>query len=185
MELPTVLLIAIALAMDCFAVSLAAGTVTKERRLLTAGVMGIFFGFFQTAMAVIGWAAGSWIATMIGFIDHWIAFAILVIIGGKMIIEGFRGDDEPGSFSLAIPTLLVLSVATSIDSLGVGLSFALLSTGIVSAALIIGIVSFIFSFAGVMFGSRLAVRFGRPVEIAGGIVLVIIGIRILFEHLAV
>jgi putative Mn2+ efflux pump MntP len=171
--------------MDCFAVSLAAGTVIKERRLLTAAVMGFFFGFFQTAMAIIGWAAGSWIATMIGFIDHWIAFAILVIIGGKMIIEGFRDDDEPGSFSLAIPTLLVLSVATSIDSLGVGLSFALLSTGIVSAAAIIGIVSFMVSFAGVMFGSRLAVRFGRPVEIAGGIVLIIIGIRILFEHLAV
>jgi putative Mn2+ efflux pump MntP len=186
MEPLTVLVIALALAMDCFAVSLAAGTVTKEKRVLTAAVMGIFFGFFQTAMAVIGWAAGTWIASMIGFVDHWIAFVILVIIGGKMIIEGLRSDDKKtGSFSLAIPTLLILSVATSIDSLGVGLSFALLSTGIIYAAAVIGIVSFIVSFAGVMFGSRLAVRFGHPVEIGGGIVLIIIGIRILFEHLFV
>jgi putative Mn2+ efflux pump MntP len=182
METLTVLFIAIALAMDCFAVSLAAGTVTKEQKLFTAVVMASFFGIFQSAMAVLGWAAGSWIATVIGFIDHWIAFIILVAIGGKMIYEGFMGEEAPDRQYLTLTTLFVLSVATSMDSFGVGLSFALLSTGIALAAVIIGIISFLFSFAGVMIGSRLAARFGSPVEIAGGIVLLIIGIRILLEH---
>ena len=183
METLTVLIIAVALAMDCFAVSLAAGTVTKERRIFTSAVLGIFFGISQMIMAIAGWAAGISIASTIGFIDHWIAFIILVIIGGKMMYEGFMGEEVPERNYLAVSTLLILSIATSIDALGVGLSFAVLSTGIAAAAAIIGIISFIFSFAGVMVGSRLAARFGSPVEIAGGIVLVIIGIRILFEHL--
>jgi len=183
METLTVLIVAVALAMDCFAVSLAAGTVTKERRIFTSAVLGIFFGGFQMIMAIAGWAAGSSIASTIGYIDHWIAFIILVVIGGKMMYEGIKGEEVHERNYLAVSTLFILSIATSIDSFGVGLSFALLSTGIVSAAAIIGIISFISSFAGVMFGSRLAARFGRPVEIAGGIVLVIIGIRILFEHI--
>jgi len=183
METLTVLIIAVALAMDCFAVSLAAGTVIKERRIFTSAVMGIFFGIFQMIMALLGWAAGSSIALTIGFIDHWIAFIVLVVIGGKMIYEGSMGEEAPERNYLTVSTLFILSIATSIDSFGVGLSFAVLSTGIASAAAIIGIISFIFSFAGVMAGSRLAARFGSPVEIAGGIVLVIIGIRILFEHI--
>lgn len=183
METLTVLVIAIALAMDCFAVSLAAGTVIKERRLFSAAVMGIFFGTFQSAMALIGWAAGTWIAATIGFIDHWVAFVILAVIGAKMVYEGFKGEEAPDRNYLSVPILLILSIVTSIDSLGVGLSFALLSTGIVQAIAIIGLISLIFSFAGVMLGSRLAARFGSPVEIAGGIVLIVIGIRILIEHI--
>jgi putative Mn2+ efflux pump MntP len=183
METLTVFIIAVALAMDCFAVSLAAGTVIKERRIFTSAVMGIFFGIFQMIMALLGWAAGNSIASMIGFFDHWIAFIILVVIGGKMMYEGFMGEEPPERNYLTVSTLFILAIATSIDSFGVGLSFAMISTGIASSAAIIGIISFIFSFTGVMVGSRLAARFGRPVEIAGGIVLVIIGIRILFEHL--
>jgi manganese efflux pump family protein len=183
METLTVLIIAVALAMDCFAVSLAAGTVTKERRVFTSVVMGIFFGIFQMIMVIVGWAAGISIASTIGFIDHWIAFFIMVVIGGKMMYDGFMGEEAaPGNY-LTVSTLFILSIATSIDAFGVGLSFAVLSTGIATAAAIIGITSFIFSFAGVMVGSRLAARFGSPVEIAGGIVLVIIGIRILFQHI--
>lgn len=182
MEILTILVIAIALAMDCFAVSLAAGTVTKERRLFSAVVMGIFFGTFQSVMALIGWAAGTWIAVTIGFIDHWVAFFILGIIGGKMVYEGFRGEEARGRNYLAITSLLFLSIATSIDSLGVGLSLALLSRGIVLSAAIIGLICFIFSFSGVMLGSRLAARFGSLVEIAGGLVLIFIGIRILTGH---
>mgnify|MGYP001767142151 FL=1 len=184
MEILTVAIIAIALAFDCFAVSLGAGTVIKERRILSAAVMGLFFGGFQMGMALAGWAAGSWIASMIGFIDHWIAFCILAVIGVKMMYEGFIGEETPDRNYLNLTTLIILAIATSIDSLGVGLSFALLSTGIVLPALIIGITSFIFSFLGVLLGSRLAAHFGRPVEIAGGIVLVGIGIRILAGHLA-
>jgi putative Mn2+ efflux pump MntP len=182
METLTVLIIAIALAMDCFAVSLAAGTVIKERRLFSAAVMGIFFGTFQSAMALIGWAAGTWIAATIGFIDHWVAFIILAIIGVKMVYEGFKGEEAPARNYLSVTILLILSIATSLDSLGVGLSLALLSTGIAQAAAIIGLISLILSFSGVMLGSRLPARFGSPVEIAGGFVLIIIGIRILIEH---
>lgn len=183
METLTVLVIAVALAMDCFAVSLAAGTVIKERRLFAAAVMGIFFGTFQSATALIGWAAGTWIAATIGYIDHWVTFVILAIIGGKMMYEGIRSEEAPDRNYLSVTILLILSIATSIDSLGIGLSLAMLSTGIVQAAAIIGFISLIFSFAGVMLGSRLSARFGSPVEIAGGIVLIIIGIRILIEHL--
>ncbi|MCE5297751.1 MAG: manganese efflux pump MntP family protein [Methanoregulaceae archaeon] len=182
METLTVLAIAIALAMDCFAVSLAAGTVIKERKLFSAAVMAIFFGAFQSAMALIGWAAGTWIAATIGYIDHWVAFVILAVIGGKLVHEGFKGEKAPDRNYLSVPVLLILSIATSIDSLGVGLSLALLSTGIVQASAIIGLISLIFSFAGVMLGSRLSARFGSPVEVAGGIVLIVIGIRILIEH---
>jgi len=183
MEILTVLLIAFALAMDCFAVSLAAGTVTKERRLFTSVAMGIFFGFFQMVMALLGWAAGSSLASIIGFVDHWIAFILLVVIGARMIYEGFHGEEAAQRNYLNVTTLVILSLATSMDAFGVGLSLALLSTSIASAAVIIGITSFIFSFAGVMLGSRLAAQFGRPVEVAGGIVLVLIGVRILIEHL--
>lgn len=183
MEPLTVLLIAFALAMDCFTVSLAAGTVTKEQRLFTSVVMGIFFGFFQMVMALLGWAAGSSIASIIGFFDHWIAFILLVGIGGRMMYEGFRGEEAAPRNYLNVTTLVILSLATSMDAFGVGLSLALLSTSIASAAVIIGIISFFFSFAGVMLGSRLAAHFGRPVEVFGGIVLVLIGVRILIEHL--
>jgi putative Mn2+ efflux pump MntP len=184
MEILTVLVVAIALAMDCFAVSLAAGTVIKERRIFTAAVMGLFFGTFQMGMAIAGWAAGSWIASMFSFIDHWIAFCILTVIGVKMMYEGFEGEESPERNYLNITILIILAIATSIDSLGVGLSFALLSTGIVFAALVIGITSFVCSFWGVILGSRLSARFGRPIEIAGGLVLVGIGIRILVGHLS-
>lgn len=183
MELVTVFAIAVALAMDCFAVSLAAGMVIKERRLFSATIMGIFFGTFQAVMAITGWAAGIRIAEITGFIDHWIAFVILAIVGGKMIFEGLHGEEYPDRNYLSVSLLLILSIATSIDSFGVGLSLALLSISILSAAAIIGCISYIFSFSGVMLGSRLSAWFGSPVEIAGGLLLILIGFRILFEHL--
>lgn len=185
MEILTTLLVAAALAMDCFAVSLAAGTVIRERRLFTALVLSLFFGMFQAGMALAGWGAGIWIAEWMGSIDHWIAFIILGVIGGRMIYEGFQGEEAPDRNYLSLPVLLILSVATSIDSLGVGLSLALLSASIARTVIIIGATSLLFSFAGVILGSRLAARFGRPVEIGGGIILILIGARILLVHLGV
>jgi len=181
----TLLVIAVALAMDCFAVSLAAGTVSGSRLFGTAAVLALFFGIFQSGMAILGWAAGSWMVWAFGFIDHWIAFLILTVIGAKMVYEGWQGDASRERNYLSLATILVLSIATSVDSFGVGLSLALLSTGIGVAALLIGLVSSVFSFAGVILGCSLASRWGRLVEIAGGIVLLIIGARILMEHLLI
>ncbi len=184
MDFFLVLLIAVGLAMDCFAVSIAAGTSIISSKQKMALIMAIFFGIFQSGMLILGWFAGISFYEFISGFDHWIAFLILALIGGKMILEGKEEDKEknPG-FYTGIPVLLILSIATSIDSLGVGLSFALLNTGILMAAVVIGAVSFIFSYAGVTFGSRLAGILGNKVEIIGGIILIIIGIRILFGDL--
>lgn len=183
MESPLVLLVAIGLAMDCFAVSLAAGTTVLNRKIRAGLIIGAAFGGFQAVMAVLGWAGGTWLEPFIASFDHWAAFMILSLVGGKMIYEGISGEEEKEKDYLAPAILLLLSFATSIDSLGVGLSLAFLSTGILLPALIIGVVSLVFSFSGVMLGGRLASRFGKPVEIAGGIILVIIGLRILAEHI--
>ncbi|NYT07496.1 MAG: manganese efflux pump [Methanomicrobiales archaeon] len=184
MDLSLVLLVGIGLAMDCFAVSLAAGTTISSERVRAALIIAACFGGFQALMALIGWLGGTWLAPVIAPFDHWAAFIILAIIGGKMILEGFFEEEERKKDYLAIPVLILLSVATSIDSLGVGLSLALISSGILVEAAIIGLVSLLFSFTGVMAGGRLASRFGKPVEIAGGIILILIGVRILAGHLS-
>ncbi len=184
MDFFLVVLIAIGLAMDCFAVSIAAGAAITSAKTKMALTMALFFGLFQSGMLILGWAAGVSFYDFISGFDHWIAFLILTVIGGKMIFEGLKDEKEksPGLYT-GIPVLLILSIATSIDALGVGLSFALLNTGILASATIIGAVSFIFSFAGVTFGSRLAGILGTKVEIIGGLILIIIGVRILIEHL--
>lgn len=185
MDTGTLLVIAVALAMDCFAVSLAAGTVSGSRLFPAAAVLPLSFGAFQSGMAILGWAAGSWLVPVFGFIDHWIAFLVLTLIGAKMVYEGYRGEEPRERDYLSPATLLALSIATSMDSLGVGLSLALLSSGIGEAALLIGLVSAVFSFAGVMLGCSLASKWGGKVEIAGGFILIIIGARILMEHVLV
>jgi putative Mn2+ efflux pump MntP len=184
MDFFLVMLIAIGLAMDCFAVSIAAGTSITSSKQKLALIMALFFGLFQSGMLILGWVAGISFYELISGFDHWIAFLILALIGGKMILEGMKEEKEksPGQYA-RIPVLLVLSVATSIDSLGVGLSFALLNTGILISAAVIGAVSFIFSYAGVSFGSRLGGILGNKVEVIGGVILIIIGVQILFEHL--
>ena len=184
MEISLVLLVAIGLAMDCFAVSLAAGTTISIGKTRAALIIAACFGSFQAIMALLGWMAGTWLAPLIASFDHWAAFIILSLIGGKMIVEGFSGEAERRRDYLSMPVLLLLSIATSIDSLGVGLSLALISSGIIFEALVIGLVSLLLTFAGVMIGGRLASRFGRPVETAGGIILILIGIRILAGHLS-
>ena len=183
MDLLTPALIAIGLSMDCFAVSLAIGTTTKTRLIFAATIIALFFGAFQAGMVVIGWVAGVSLIGLISAYDHWIAFILLAIVGGKMILEGVRGgDDEAHVEVIRIVPVIVLSVATSIDALAVGVSFGVLQTAVLIPALIIGIICFGISFAGVMLGERLEKYLGNKMEIFGGIILILIGIRILYEH---
>lgn len=183
MDLLTPALIGIGLSMDCFAVSLVIGTTTKTRLIYAAAIIALFFGAFQAGMAVIGWVAGVSLIGLISAYDHWVAFILLAIVGGKMIGEGVReGKDEAHIKVIRIVPVIVLSVATSIDALAVGVSFGVLQTAILLPALIIGIVCFVISFAGVMLGEQLETILGNKMEIFGGFILILIGIKILYEH---
>ncbi|MFZ2455747.1 MAG: manganese efflux pump MntP family protein [Candidatus Altiarchaeia archaeon] len=182
-EYVTVVLIAVGLAMDCFAVSLCKGLATKEGRVKTALLMGLSFGFFQAVMPLIGFAAGIYLLDYISGYDHWIAFCLLGAVGSKMLWESFRGEDKDSCGSVGLRELLILSVATSIDALAVGLSFAFLNMSILFAAMIIGVVSFLFSISGFFLGRKAGERFGGYAEITGGLILVGIGVKILSEHM--
>jgi putative Mn2+ efflux pump MntP len=180
----TLFFISIGLAMDCFAVSLAVGARRNIPRMRIAVLLALLFGGFQAIMNIAGWAAGEWLLPFISEFDHWIAFILLAAIGGKMIHDGMREKDGEEEVQIQGATLLLLAIATSIDSLGVGLSFALLATFILFPALIIGMVSAIFSFFGVLSGRRLTEHFGERMETLGGIILIGIGLRILMEHIS-
>lgn len=179
--------IAVALAMDAFAVSISYGCRARTMTLQNTLTIALFFGFFQTFMPVIGWLAGSAFASIINSFDHWAAFAILLYIGIRMIHEGLKSDDSSGTscvdeFKLSYKKLFLLSIATSIDALAVGLSLALIDYPIAVPAMVIGIVTFVFSFAGIKMGCTLNGLLGRKVEIFGGIILILIGIKIVMEH---
>jgi len=182
MDLATILLTAFALSLDCFAVALAAGIPGGRGRLRAAARIALAFGAFQAAMPVLGWLAGESVIAYISGIDHWIAFSLLVLVGARMIREGAVGEER--SLSLDTGSLLVLSVATSIDALAVGVSFAFLGTGILLPSLVIGLLTFAVSFLGAVLGGAASERWGRAMDILGGLVLIGIGIRILVEHLA-
>jgi len=184
MDLLTPALIGTGLSMDCFAVSLAIGTITKTRLVCAAAIIALCFGAFQAGMTVIGWVAGALLTAFISVYDHWIAFILLAIVGGKICLEGVRGDEEDARIdSIRIAPVIVLSLATSIDALVVGVSFGVLQTAVLVPALIIGIVCFVISFAGVMLGERLEDLLGNKMEISGGLILILIGFNILAGHL--
>lgn len=183
MDLATVLLIAVSLAMDSFAVSIAHGMTINNRRVATGLGMAFSFGFFQAFMPVLGWLAGLTFIDLIASFDHWIAFGLLAFIGGKMIYEARTNYEEEKDAKLTVPVVLILSVATSIDALAVGLSFSLLQVAITMPIIAIGVVAFLMSFAGFNFGNKLGKFFERKVQVIGGIVLITIGIKILLEHL--
>lgn len=185
----TVLLIALSLAVDAFAVSVTNGIVVSDFRRRHAVKIGLYFGFFQFMMPLIGYALGSGFENLIEAYDHWIAFLLLAIIGGSMIVESFK-DEEAETVNntakefLKPSRLTTQAIATSIDSLAVGVSFAVTRTqNILSNALIIGIVAFICSFIGGIFGKRIGNIFRCCASRIGGIVLIGIGVKILLEHL--
>ncbi|MBN1245014.1 manganese efflux pump [Candidatus Bathyarchaeota archaeon] len=169
--------------MDAFAVSIAHGMTIQNRRAATGLVMAFSFGAFQAAMPVLGWLAGLTFIELIANFDHWLAFGLLAFIGGKMIYAARTPSKEEKETKLTAPVLLILSVATSIDALAVGLSFSLLRESITIPIIIIGVVAFLLSFAGFSFGNKLGKFFERKVQVIGGIVLIGIGIKILLEHL--
>ena len=190
MGLVELFLIAVGLSMDAFAVAVCKGLGMSRLNIRQAAIIALFFGGFQALMPVIGWALGSQFARFVEPIDHWIAFALLAFIGAKMIWDACH--EEASSEVLATPVdtpldlreLVMLAIATSIDALAVGVSFAFLQVDIVPAAAFIGIVTFTLSFAGVAIGHQFGSRWEKPSAIVGGIVLILIGLKTLIEHLA-
>ncbi len=184
MDIVTLLLIAIGLAMDAFSVAISNGTTMKKLKFSDALKIGLFFGVFQFGMLYIGNVLGGAFAKYIIAVDHWIAFFLLAFIGGKMFYEAVWGEEEiENSKSLDFKTLTILAIATSIDALAVGVSLATITNNIIFDASIVGIVAFAFSFVGIYIGNKCGNLFGRKAEIVGGIVLVGIGVKILIEHL--
>ena len=173
--------------MDAFAVAIAVGSRLQKPHFRQFFRLSFHFGLFQFLMPIIGWIAGSRVAELIHGWDHWIAFALLLFVGGKMILESRH--KEKRAIELTDPTrkwsLVILSIATSIDALAVGLSIAMLKIGIFKASVIIGIVAAMMTLIGMSFGRRLGERFGKRMELLGGVILIAIGIRILFSHLMI
>jgi len=181
-----ILLIAIGLAMDAVAVSISAGVCTPHIKKSQAARIGGYFGLFQALMPVAGYLIGIFAGKIefVESVDHWIAAVILGWVGGKMIHEGLKHEDDKCRVDyLKTKVLLVLAVATSIDALAVGFTMALINIEIISAAIIIGVVTFILSFFAVIFGKRMGKMAGSKVEILGGAILIGIGLKILAEHL--
>jgi putative Mn2+ efflux pump MntP len=184
MDMPTVMLIAVGLAMDCFAISITNGIAMKNTGINDALKIAIFFGLFQAGMPIIGWLAGLGVIEFISSFDHWIAFGLLSVIGGKMIYESTKIEPKKTQVKIQrISILLMLSIATRIDALAVGLSFAFLRVAIVIPIIVIGTVTFMLSFIGVFAGNRFGRFFGKRIETVSGLILIGIGIKILAEHL--
>lgn len=204
MNLPAIILLGVALSMDAFAVSICSGLAIRRLQLHHALRIAFWFGAFQAVMPVVGWLAGVGFRSLIAGIDHWVAFGLLAVVGGKMVVEAARGgpaacardpqeaasvgdatEGKEPTDSLDTATLLILALATSLDALAVGFSLSLLQTTIIVPALIIGLVTFAICFAGVYLGDRLGACFGKWMILAGGLILIGIGLKILLEHQAV
>ncbi len=184
MDLLTPALVGISLSMDCFAAGLAIGSGVRQGIVRAAVLGSLSYGGFQAGMTLLGWVAGVAVIDLISAYDHWIAFLLLLLVGGRMMADGLRGEEpEGGTDVLRAGPLLMLSLATSIDALAVGVSFGILRSAIVIPALVIGLICMAISFSGVLLGERLEKLLGSSTEIAGGILLVLIGVRILTEHL--
>ena len=184
MNLYVIIIIALGLSMDSFAIALSAGMSGNIPNKWIALRMSVSFACFQGLLPVLGWYLGGEIEPMISSIDHWIAFGLLGIVGWRMIRSGLdRESESVANDPSRGPTLILLSVATSIDALAVGLSFGMLAVEILYPALIIGIVTFIISMTGAYLGHRLDSVFGKRMEILGGVILILIGFRILMSHI--
>jgi len=179
----TLVLIALGLAMDSFSVAVANGLASRKFKSAEALEIAAFFGFFQAAMPVMGWYAGISLLELISEFDHWVAFALLVFIGSKMIYESARNEANSFVNSPSRKVLLTLSIATSIDALAVGLSLSFLQTQIIVPAILTGVITFSLSLFGVYIGGRFGRVLKNRVESVGGLILVAIGAKILLEHL--
>ncbi|MCY6485558.1 manganese efflux pump MntP family protein [Clostridium aestuarii] len=184
MNILSIIFIAFGLAMDAFAVSITSGIIIKNLKIKNALKISFYFGGFQALMPLIGWAIASKFRNYIIIFDHWIAFIFLGLIGGKMIYEAITSKEDKATFNpLKDTVLLFLAIATSIDALIVGISFALLKVFIIEAISIIGLITFVISFVGVLIGKKCGELLKKRAEITGGIVLILIGTKTLIEHL--
>jgi len=184
MALITIVIIAVGLAMDAFAVSIVSGSAYKQLKVEHALRIAIFFGGFQAFMPLIGFLAGLSVKEYIVNYDHWVAFGLLSAVGSKMIYESFKiGAAEKNFDPSNIFVLLVLSIATSIDALAIGVTLSLITSSIAVAVIIIGLVTFVLSYLGVFIGKKFGHFFENKIEAVGGLVLIGLGVKILFEHL--
>ena len=183
MGLIELFLIAVGLSMDAFAVSVCKGLAMPKCTFKKAAIVGLWFGGFQALMPAIGYVLGAQFQETIASTDHWIALVLLALIGGNMIHEALDNDEEEADASLDVKAMFLLAVATSIDALAIGITFAFLKVNIIPAVCFIGIVTFIISFAGVKIGNVFGVRYKNKAEIVGGVILILLGLKILLEHL--
>lgn len=180
-----IILIGVGLAMDAFAVAVCKGLSMKKMNWKNAIIIALYFGIFQAVQPIIGYLLGTTFSGFVKGVDHWIAFILLVMIGGNMIKESFDDEQNKKNDSIDIKTMLLLAVATSIDALAVGITFAFFKTNIILAVTIIGVVTFVLSILGVKIGNRFGNKFQNKAELTGGIILIIIGLKILLEHLEI
>ncbi len=186
MDLLSLLLLAVGLSMDAFAVSICKGLAVGKVKAKHMCVVGAWFGGFQALMPTVGYLLGTRFEKSITAVDHWIAFVLLLLIGANMIREALSKDEEgEADASLSFKTMFLMAVATSIDALAVGITFAFLQVNIVPAALTIGATTFLISAIGVKVGSVFGLRYKKRAEIAGGVILCLLGVKILLEHLGV
>ena len=177
--------LAIGLAMDAFAVSICKGLSVKKIKPRHLVITGLYFGGFQAVMPLIGYYLGISFSNYIEMVDHWIAFVLLALIGFNMIREALSKDDEKHTDDFSFKSMLPLAVATSIDALAVGVSLAFLKVNIFSSISLIGAITFVLSAIGVLLGKKVGSRFKSKAELLGGIILIVMGVKILFEHLGI
>lgn len=187
MEIFELILLSIGLGMDAFAVSVCKGISMKKMNWKKASLIGLYFGGFQAVMPILGYFFGTSFESFITNIDHWIAFILLVIIGAKMIQEAFQKDKDEDEYNedISVKTMMILSIATSIDALAVGITFAFFKVDLVLAVSLIGIITFILSVLGTKIGNRFGDKYKSKAELIGGIILILIGLKILLEHLGI
>ena len=178
-----ILLISISLAMDAFAVSICKGVSMKKMNWKKAIIIGLYFGGFQMLMPIIGYMLGKGFENVVANIDHWIAFILLAGIGANMIKEAFSDESDKVNDNIDVKTMILLAIATSIDALAVGITFAFLKVNLILAISLIGIVAFALSVIGTKIGNRLGDKYGNKACLVGGVILILMGIKILIEHL--
>ena len=185
MELFEIILIGIGLAMDAFAVSICKGLSMQKINLKNSIIIALYFGLFQAIMPALGFFLGSAFSTFVVQVDHWIAFILLAIIGGNMIKESKDDELEKKNDKVNFKTMSILALATSIDAFAIGVTFAFFEVNLIISITIIGLITFILSFLGVIIGNRFGDKFQNKAELVGGIILIIIGLKILLEHLGI
>lgn len=180
-----IFLIGVGLSMDAFAVSVCKGLSMKKLDWKKAIIIALYFGVFQAVMPVIGYLLGTTFESLVTQIDHWIAFILLGIIGANMIKEALGKESENSNDKVDFKTMIVLAIATSIDALAVGITFAFLKTKLVSSVTIIGVITFVLSLLGVKIGNKFGDKYEKKAEFLGGVILILIGVKILKEHLGI